>query len=118
MAPILSKLTASRRPQEMLMSNESKCPFATGLINHTTEGAKSNQNWWPDQLNLDILHQHSSLSNPMEKGFNYAKEFKSLDLDAVVKDLKVLMTESQDWWPADFGHYGRLPRHDRRSLQL
>jgi catalase-peroxidase len=88
------------------MSNESKCPFSGGMINHTTAGAKGNQDWWPDQLNLDILHQHSSLSSPMDKDFNYAKEFKSLDLDAVIKDLKALMTDSQDWWPADFGNYG------------
>jgi len=88
------------------MSNESKCPFSGGMINHTTAGAKGNQDWWPDQLNLDILHQHSSLSNPMDKDFNYAKEFMSLDLDAVIKDLKALMTDSQDWWPADFGNYG------------
>ena len=62
--------------------------------------------WWPNQLNLNILHQHSSLSDPMDKNFNYAKEFKSLDLNAVIKDLRALMTDSQDWWPADFGHYG------------
>jgi len=68
----------------------------------------SNRDWWPNQLNLDILHQHSSKSNPMGEGFNYAKEFKSLDLEAVKKDLRELMTQSQDWWPADFGHYGPL----------
>ena len=68
----------------------------------------SNQDWWPNQLKLDILHQHSSKSNPMGEGFNYAKEFKSLDLEAVKKDLRELMTKSQDWWPADFGHYGPL----------
>lgn len=90
------------------MSEESKCPFTGGMLNHTTAGAKSNQDWWPEQLNLSLLHQHSSLSNPMKKGFNYAKEFQSLDLDAVVADLKTLMTDSQDWWPADFGNYGPL----------
>ena len=68
----------------------------------------TNQDWWPNQLNLDILHQHSSKSNPMGEGFNYAKEFKSLDLAAVKKDLRELMTKSQDWWPADFGNYGPL----------
>ncbi|MGA3127332.1 MAG: catalase/peroxidase HPI [Candidatus Korobacteraceae bacterium] len=88
------------------MSTESKCPFSSSMINHTTAGAKGNRDWWPDQLNLNILHQHSSLSNPMGEHFNYAKEFKSLDLDAVAKDLKALMTTSQDWWPADFGNYG------------
>src|SRR5579871_467745 len=90
------------------MSNESKCPFTHGAITHTTAGAKGNRNWWPEQLNLDMLHQHSQLSNPMGEEFNYAEEFKSLDLGAVVKDLHALMTDSQDWWPADFGHYGPL----------
>ena len=71
-------------------------------------GGTTNQDWWPNQLNLDILHQHSSKSNPMGEGFNYRKEFKSLDLAAVKKDLRELMTKSQDWWPADFGHYGPL----------
>ena len=66
----------------------------------------TNAGWWPNQLNLKILHQHSPLSDPMDKEFNYAEEFKSLDLDAVIKDLHALMTTSQDWWPADYGHYG------------
>ena len=78
------------------------------LMQHTAGGGTSNQDWWPDQLKLDILHQHSSLSNPMDDDFNYAEEFKSLDLKAVKKDLSALMTDSQDWWPADFGHYGPL----------
>jgi catalase-peroxidase len=78
------------------------------MLNHTTAGAKGNRDWWPNQLNLAILHQHSSLSNPMGEKFNYAKEFKSLDLNAVIQDLHALMTDSQDWWPADFGHYGPL----------
>ena len=73
-----------------------------------TAGGRTNRDWWPKQLRLDILHQHSSKSNPMDKGFNYAKEFKSLDLKAVKKDLRELMTRSQQWWPADFGHYGPL----------
>ncbi|MBZ5655421.1 MAG: catalase/peroxidase HPI [Acidobacteriia bacterium] len=85
------------------MSTEAKCPFT-----HTAAGAATNADWWPNQLNLKILHQHSPLSDPMDKGFNYAEEFKSLDLDAVIKDLHALMTDSQDWWPADFGHYGPL----------
>ena len=90
------------------MSSESMCPFSGGMLNHTTAGAKGNRDWWPNQLNLAILHQHSSLSNPMGEDFNYAEEFKSLDLDAVIRDLHALMTDSQDWWPADFGHYGPL----------
>jgi len=90
------------------MSDESKCPFSGAMLNHTTTGAGGNKDWWPNQLNLEILHQHSSLSNPMGEEFNYAKEFKSFDLNAVVKDLRALMTDSQDWWPADFGNYGPL----------
>ena len=78
------------------------------LPGHTAGGGTTNRDWWPNQLKLDILHQHSSKSNPMGEGFNYAKEFKSLDLEAVKKDLRELMTKSQDWWPADFGHYGPL----------
>jgi catalase-peroxidase len=85
------------------MSTEAKCPFT-----HTAAGAATNADWWPNQLNLKILHQHSPLSDPMDKEFNYAEEFKSLDLKAVIKDLHALMTDSQDWWPADFGHYGPL----------
>ena len=84
------------------MSNP-KCPF-----NHSAGGGKSNSDWWPNQLNLKVLHQHSPLSDPMGKGFDYAEEFESLDLAAVKKDLLALMTDSQDWWPADFGHYGPL----------
>jgi len=84
------------------MVTESKCPVAGGSHAHT------NRDWWPNQLDLRVLHQHSSLSNPMGEAFDYAKEFKSLDLNAVVNDLRALMTASQDWWPADFGHYGPL----------
>ena len=89
------------------MSNETKCPV-TGGARQTAVGGPVNTGWWPNQLNLKILHQHSPLSDPMDKKFNYAEEFKSLDLDAVVKDLHALMTKSQDWWPADYGHYGPL----------
>ena len=88
------------------MSDEAKCPFSGGALKHTAAGAPTNADWWPNQLNLKILHQHSPLSNPMGEAFNYAEEFKSLDLDAVIKDLHALMTDSQDWWPADYGHYG------------
>ncbi|WP_373031894.1 catalase/peroxidase HPI [Sulfurovum sp.] len=77
-------------------------------MQHTSGGGTSNQDWWPNQLKLDILHQHSSLSNPMDDDFNYAEEFKSLELEAVKQDLIEVMTNSQDWWPADFGHYGPL----------
>ncbi|MGO8764655.1 MAG: catalase/peroxidase HPI [Limisphaerales bacterium] len=85
------------------MSTEATCPF-----HHTAEGGASNRDWWPNQLMLELLRQHSSKSNPMGGDFNYAKEFQSLDLAAVKKDLAALMTDSQDWWPADFGHYGGL----------
>jgi catalase-peroxidase len=90
------------------MSSESKCPFAGGAGTNALAGATTNANWWPEQLKLGILHQHSPQSDPMGEDFDYAKEFKSLDLDAVVKDLRALMTDSQDWWPADWGHYGGL----------
>jgi len=85
------------------MSTQAKCP-----MNHASSGGTSNREWWPDQLRLDLLHQHSSKSNPMGEAFDYAKEFKSLNLAAVKKDLAALMTDSQQWWPADFGHYGPL----------
>jgi catalase-peroxidase len=81
---------------------EAKCPF-----NHAAS-VPTNRDWWPKQVNANVLHQHSSLSDPMDNAFNYAKEFKSLDLKAVIKDLHALMTDSQEWWPADFGHYGPL----------
>ena len=90
------------------MSDESKCPVVGGARRHTAAGAPTNADWWPNQLNLKILHQHSPLSDPMDTEFNYAEEFKSLDLDAVIKDLHSLMTTSQNWWPADYGHYGPL----------
>src|SRR6266571_2403185 len=84
------------------MASESKCPFTGGTRAHT------NRDWWPNQLDLHVLHQHSTLSNPMGEAFDYAKEFESLDLNAVIEDLHAMMTDSQDWWPADFGHYGPL----------
>ena len=90
------------------MNDDSKCPVTGGANKQATGRGTSNRDWWPNQLNLKILHQHSPLSDPMGKGFNYAEEFKSLDLAAVKKDLQALMTDSQDWWPADFGHYGPL----------
>src|SRR6476646_6658381 len=88
------------------METEAKCPVTCGRP--TMSGAPTNADWWPNQLNLKGLHRNSPLSDPMDKQYNYAKEFKSLELAAVVKDLHTLMTDSQDWWPADFGHYGPL----------
>jgi catalase-peroxidase len=90
------------------MSHESKCPVTGAAGKFTAGGGTSNRDWWPNQVNLKILHQHSSLSNPMGETFNYAEEFKKLDLQAIKKDLYTLMTDSQDWWPADYGHYGGL----------
>jgi catalase-peroxidase len=88
--------------QDKNKSTESKCPF------HRGASAPTNRDWWPNQVDLQVLHQHSNLSDPMGEEFDYAKEFKTLDLKAVIKDLHALMTDSQDWWPADFGHYGGL----------
>jgi catalase-peroxidase len=88
------------------MSTEPKCPFSGNAPKPTTTGFPGNAGWWPNQLNLKILHQQSSLSNPLDESFDYVEKFKSLDLDAVVADLHALMTDSQDWWPADYGHYG------------
>ncbi|MEY2905601.1 MAG: catalase/peroxidase [Verrucomicrobiota bacterium] len=90
------------------MTTESMCPFSGGTPKQAVAGARTNAAWWPNQLNLQLLNQHSPLFNPMEKGFNYAEEFKKLDLESLKKDLHALMTDSQEWWPADFGHYGPL----------
>ena len=89
-------------------SNEGKCPVTQGAGRHATFAARSNRDWWPNQLNLNILHQHSAASNPMGAAFNYTQEFKTLDLAALKQDLYALMTNSQGWWPADWGHYGGL----------
>ena len=91
---------------ELKSNGESKCPFMGGIKKQSAGGGSDNNFWWPNKLKLNVLRQHSSLSNPMDKNFNYAKEFLSLDLNAVKKDIIDLMTQSQDWWPADFGHYG------------
>jgi catalase-peroxidase len=88
------------------MSNEAKCPFSGAHDKPAPVRARTNRHWWPDQLNVDVLHQQPARGNPMGASFDYAAEFKTLDLDAVVKDLHALMTDSQDWWPADYGHYG------------
>ena len=90
------------------MSAQAKCPFPHAASKNATAAAPSNTDWWPNQLKLGILHQHAPASNPMGHDFDYAAEFQSLDLDAVVQDLHALMTDSQDWWPADWGHYGGL----------
>lgn len=91
------------------MSTQGKCPYSGAAINPAVKNdANTNANWWPNQLKLNVLHQHSAKSDPMGESFNYAEEFKSLDLSAVMADLKALMTDSQDWWPADWGHYGGL----------
>jgi len=90
------------------MTTESKCPVLGGSHRHTAVGATANQHWWPNQLNLKVLHQNSPQSDPMGEEFNYAEEFKTLDLDALKNDIEAVMTTSQDWWPADYGHYGPL----------
>ena len=90
------------------MNDDNESTVTASSHIHMPRRGTSNRDWWPNQLNLKILHQNSALSNPMGEAFNYAEEFKSLDLDAVIKDLRDLMTDSQDWWPADFGHYGPL----------
>ncbi len=88
------------------INDSSRCPFTGGAIGFTTSTKRSNRDWWPNALDLKILRQNSELADPMDDGFDYAAEFKSLDLDAVIADLKALMTDSQEWWPADYGHYG------------
>ena len=84
----------------------SQCPFLNGDLKQAAGGGTTNRDWWPNALNLNILRQHSNLADPMDEDFNYAEEFKTLDLDAVKKDLTDLMNDSKDWWPADYGHYG------------
>jgi catalase-peroxidase len=101
--PTISNKVASTPSREGSTATGGQCPF-----NHAAGGGTSNRDWWPSQLRLDILHQHSSGSNPMGEDFDYRREFNSLDLTALKKDLAALMTDSQDWWPADFGHYGGL----------
>ena len=98
--------TSAGHSPPLLEEREGKCPFQHPVLKPTVAGARTNADWWPNQLNLKLLEQHSERSNPMGADFNYAEEFKSLDLHAVVKDLTALMTDSQDWWPADYGHYG------------
>ena len=87
------------------MTSESKCPFHGG---NTNADVQDNDDWWPNRLNLDILRQHSSKSNPLDEDYDYAEEFQNLDVDALKEDLRAMMTDSKDWWPADYGHYGPL----------
>ena len=87
-------------------SSASKCPVMGGMDSQAARGTPANKHWWPDSKNLKVLSQNTAKSNPMEEDFDYAKEFESLDLEAVMVDLHALMTDSQDWWPADYGHYG------------
>ena len=88
------------------MENEGKCPVMHGAMTSNSSSGTSNKDWWPDQLNLNILHQHDKKSDPMDDGFDYRKEFKDIDYAALKADLNDLMTDSQEWWPADYGHYG------------
>ncbi|MFY8213138.1 MAG: peroxidase family protein, partial [Flavobacterium sp.] len=87
-------------------NGQGKCPFSNDIVKKTAGFGSRNTDWWPNQLKLNILRQHAEVSNPMDESFNYAEAFKSLDLAAVKKDIEALMTNSQDWWPADYGHYG------------
>ena len=91
-----------------MSDNGSRCPVMNGVHNHAAAGAISNRDWWPNSLNLKILHQNSSMVNPMKEDFDYAKEFESINLDELKADVVQVMTTSQDWWPADYGHYGPL----------
>ncbi len=90
------------------MSEQGKCPVMHGAGKQMATGSTANRHWWPNQLNLKILSQNTAEVSPMGKGFDYAKAFSALDLDALAKDVDALMTDSQDWWPADYGHYGPL----------
>ena len=96
----------ARNANPSLMNGEAKCPVSHGSSDQHTNRAQTNKEWWPDQVNLSILHQHDKKTNPMSEGFNYKSEFEKLDYDALKKDLNDLMTDSQEWWPADYGHYG------------
>ena len=98
--------TVTSQPPAPVSNGAAKCPFSSGAIKQTAGNAPRNLDWWPNQLKLQILRQHSSLSNPMGEKFNYAEAFKTLDLAAVKHDIFELMTTSQEWWPADYGHYG------------
>ena len=105
-SPTLSHEEHERVIELCVKESNGKCPVSHGSDAQHSLGATANQQWWPNQLDLSILHQHDVKSNPMEGDFNYREEFKKLDYDALKKDLNDLMTDSQDWWPADYGHYG------------
>ncbi|MEO0470046.1 MAG: catalase-peroxidase, partial [Bacteroidota bacterium] len=98
--------TANGNGHSHMNGDPAMCPFLNGSLNHSAGGGTSNRDWWPNMLKLNILRQHSNLSNPMDPDFDYKSAFTSLDLDAVKQDLHELMTDSKDWWPADYGHYG------------
>ena len=104
------------------MSNPATCPFHSPTGANTTLGDQARSTWWPNQLNLSILHQHQDVSSPLAPGFDYAKAFKALDFKGLKKDLTALMTDSQDWWPADWGHYGglfiRMAWHDAGTYRI
>jgi catalase-peroxidase len=99
---------ANKESNDMNSDSESKCPFHNGTTSQNAVGGNEIDYWWPNRLNLDILRQNSSLSDPMDEDFDYAEEFEKLDLDAVKADIEEVMTTSQEWWPADWGHYGGL----------
>ena len=99
---------AKLRGEEMSKSSEGKCPVMHGSHTNANNTGTTNRDWWPNQLNLSMLHQHDQKSDPMDSDFDYREEFKTLDYDALKNDLHALMTDSQDWWPADYGHYGGL----------
>ena len=121
---VSSAETSSAQEQGEAKGGPAKCPVMNVArppsARHTAAGAYSNRDWWPNQLNLQVLHQNSALSNPMGQDFDYAEEFSKLDLNALKKDIADVLTTSQDWWPADYGHYGpffiRMAWHSARVL--
>ena len=100
------KINVMKNASPSLMNGDAKCPVSHGSSDQHTNSARTNKEWWPEQVNLNILHQHDTKTNPMNENFDYSKEFKQLDYEALKNDLNNLMTDSQEWWPADYGHYG------------
>ena len=99
------KINVMKNASPSLMNGDAKCPVSHGSSDQHTNSARTNKEWWPEQVNLNILHQHDTKTNPMNEDFDYSKEFKQLDYEALKNDLNNLMTDSQEWWPADYGHY-------------